>query len=85
MTSAQYCLSHRRYCKCGDETPEEEQKERKKALLLALCNLDAHLMKTATAFVAGPSPSVTDAFLLPALYHIQVRRIKPWLPPRWKP
>ena len=62
-----------RYCKSTDDTtPPEEQRELKKALLLALCNLDAHLMSNPAPFVAGSTPSVVDAFLLPALYHIQV-------------
>lgn len=62
-----------RYCKSSADTPEEEERDLKKALLLALCNLDSHLMTNAgMPFVAGPTPSTVDAFLLPALHHIRV-------------
>ena len=57
-----------RYCKC---TTEADDKELKKALLLALCNLDSHL-QSQPAYMAGARFSTTDAFLLPVLYHLQV-------------
>ena len=60
-----------RYCKSVGKT-EEEERDLKKALLLSLCNLDAHLMGAAAPYVAGPALSMTDAFLLPVLYHIRV-------------
>jgi hypothetical protein len=61
--------SFARYCKSADA---EADAELKKALLLALCNLDAHLEKAAAPFAAGASLSRCDCFLLPALYHIRV-------------
>lgn len=58
-----------RYCKNVDANADDELK---KALLLALCKLDAHLEKQASPFAAGASFSRCDCFLLPALYHIKV-------------
>ena len=61
--------SFARYCK---NTEAEADGELKKALLLALCTLDAHLEKAAGPFAAGAELSRCDCFLLPALYHIRV-------------
>lgn len=58
-----------RYCK---NTEADRDDELKKSLLLALCNLDAHLAQAATPYAAGAELSLTDCFLLPALYHMQV-------------
>ena len=58
-----------RFAKCT--SGEEEQTARKKALLLALCQLDAVLKEQARPFAAGTQISLADAFLLPALYHIK--------------
>ena len=60
-----------RYCKSTSTADDAEDKEKKKALLLALCNLDSHLQQTGQ-FMAGAQLSTVDAFLLPALYHIRV-------------
>ncbi|KAL1495927.1 hypothetical protein AB1Y20_014569 [Prymnesium parvum] len=61
--------SFARYCKNVDEAADAELK---KALLLSLCNLDAHLQQHAAPFAAGATLSRCDCFLLPALYHIKV-------------
>ena len=61
--------SFARYCKNKEA---EADGELKKALLLTLCNLDAHLEKAASPFAAGTEFSRCDCFLLPALYHIRV-------------
>ena len=61
-----------RYCKSTEDDESPDGKERKKALLLALCNLDTYLQNNAAPFAAGPTITTVDCFLLPALYHIQV-------------
>ena len=67
---ARYCKS----CKEGSAAAENIaiEKELKNALLLQLCNLDAHLASAAAPWACGEQVSVCDAFLLPALYHVRV-------------
>jgi glutathione S-transferase len=67
---ARYCKS----CKEGSLTAENvaAESELKKALLLHLCTLDAHLAVAAKPYACGEAFSTADAFLLPALYHIKV-------------
>ena len=65
-------MAFARYCK-SIEGGTEQDTELKKALLLALCTLDAALSKApAGQFLCGSQPSMADCFLLPALYHMQV-------------
>ena len=45
--------------------------DKKKALLLALCKLDAHLAGSGE-YAAGDAFSIADAFLAPKLYHMRV-------------
>lgn len=63
-------MAFARYCKCTESG--EQDTELKKALLLALCTLDAALSKTPGLFLCGSSPSMADCFLMPTLYHISI-------------
>jgi len=49
----------------------EKDDELKKALLLALCKLDAHLAQSGT-YLAGEKLSLADCFLAPKLYHMAI-------------
>ena len=49
----------------------EKDDELKKALLLALCKLDAHLAQSGT-YLAGEQVSLADCFLAPKLYHMSI-------------
>ncbi len=62
-----------RYCKSagGGGASAAEESELKKALLLRLCRLDAHLAAH-SPHAAGADVSTADCFLLPQLYHVQV-------------
>jgi len=63
-------MAFARYCKSLDNGDEDAEK--RKALMLALCKLDAHLADFAAPYVAGDEMSSCDCFLLPTLYHIKV-------------
>jgi len=63
-------MAFARYCKNTDADNDDELK---KALLLALCTLDAALSKTRPGpYSCGAVPSMADCFLLPALFHVSI-------------
>jgi glutathione S-transferase len=59
-----------KYCKSTEDGGADDD-QAKKELLLALCNLDAHLASH-RPFLCGERMSLEDAFLFPALYHLTV-------------